>query len=156
MPGTGDMPYLFVVEFSRRILFLCICFFCLQVPYFEHSSRPYLDKGVTGAVKMASLSHGRLGRLDGKLHLEWPSIYFSGPWTNLKNAQRCSKALFLRATPHDSQEMPRGWPAMNWKRSQHIPTPDMVQSSQRDHSEGICGYMQLLIFICFLLINIIK
>ena len=26
MLGTGDMPYLFVVEFSRRILFLCICF----------------------------------------------------------------------------------------------------------------------------------
>ena len=83
----------------------------------QHSSTPYLDNGVTGAVKKASLSHGRLGRLDGKLHLEWPSNYcprafeLRSPVSKQKSvneAQKCSKAqfffIFLRATPHDSQE----------------------------------------------------
>ena len=89
-------------------LFLCICFFCLQVPYFEHSSTPYLDKGVTGAVKMmASLSHGRLGRLDGKLHLEWPSNYCAGACElhshvlkrkSMNKAQRAQRLFF--SGPH--------------------------------------------------------
>ena len=153
-------------------------FFCLQVPYFEHSSTPYLDKGVTGAVKMmASLSHGRLGRLDGKLHLEWPSNYCAGACElhshvlkrkSMNKAQRTQR-LFFSGPHHTTAKRMTGirpylsqaligifqlrWIGNN-PNSGHGPKQLISSKNVRIH-EGICSYMQLLIFICFVCINII-
>ena len=141
MLGTGDMPYLFVVEFSRRILFLCICFFSVcKYRTFEHSSRPYLDKGVTRRSQ------------DGKPfpRQAWPFGWQAAPWVaidllqwSMNKAQKCSKMLKGSFSQGHTTWQPRDAKRMTCDELETVPTYPNSGHGPKQPTWSFWGNMRL-------------